>query len=139
MPDKSLKKKLPISRISTNPSMKPKKPGPGSSQAQINAYIKHAVAQRVEKMKPVSSAKQAAINAGNKARAQGKPNDKGRTTQVIKTSSGKYKAVTTANNKKQESITRATPPRAMSAANRGNAAAKRAAAKKTSKPAPKLY
>jgi hypothetical protein len=36
--------------------MKPRKPGPGSSQAEINAYIKQAIAQRMEKMKTGSKA-----------------------------------------------------------------------------------
>jgi hypothetical protein len=83
-------------------AMKPKKPGPGSSQAQINAYIKQAIAQRMEKMKT------------------GLP--------------------TAAMLKKDPTIAASNIMRKKAAAKKTTAAkSARGGAKKTSKPAPKLY
>ena len=81
------------------------------------------------KPKPQSKIQAAAIKAGNKGRRVGTANDNGRTTSIIKIG-GKSKAVTFANNKNQESISRSVPLKAMSAAQRANAAAKKATVKK---------
>jgi hypothetical protein len=69
------------------------------------------------------------IKKRNKSKRVGTPQDNGRNTSVKKIN-GKYQAVTFANNTKQESYTRAVPLKAMSAAQRGNAAKKKAVAKK---------
>jgi hypothetical protein len=76
-----------------------------------------------------SKAEAERIKKGNKARRVGTPQDNGRTTSIKKIN-GKSKAVTFANNTNQESYSRAVPARAMSAAQRANAAARKAAAKK---------
>ena len=81
------------------------------------------------KPKPQSKAKAKNIAQTNRLKRIGKPQDNGRTTSIKKID-GKSKAVTFANNTNQESISRAVPLRAMSAAQRANAAAKKAAVKK---------